>query len=183
MHGATCREPLAGTNLHGATCRATCAEQLAQTNLHRPVCAEHLAQSNLRRVTCAEQLARTATCAEQLAQSNLRMCRRLVLDLACDVLLSGQPWSSWGLTFLRRFTREGHRQDVKRKNNRKTNMFGSAPKKNDTPIWAFGRSWRLRCVSRGSELRTAEMRLERILHGGRVGKPWIDGMDGRKGFI
>ena len=120
LHGATCAEQLAQSNLH----RATCAEQLAQTNLHRPVCAEHLAQSNLRRATCAEQLAHAATCTEQLAQSNLRRatcaCARPGLnkfaahapgqekerilqrwpDLACDVMLSGQPWSSffffWG---------------------------------------------------------------------------------------
>ena len=113
LHRATCREPLAGTNLHKATCaeqlahsnlhRATCAEQLAQTNLHRPVCAEHLAQSNLRRATCTYCNLHRATCAKQLAQSNLRVCqagakqvcRRLVLDLARDVLLSGQPWSSF----------------------------------------------------------------------------------------
>ena len=32
-----------------------------------------------------------------------------------------------------------------------------------------------RCVSRGSELRTAELRLERILHGGRARRPGVRG--------
>ena len=102
---ATCiLKQLAQSNLR----RASCTEQLAQTNLHRPVCA----QSALPRATCA----RRATYAEQLAQSNLRRAPCLVLsracftnascrekerilqrwaDLACDVLLSGQPWSSY----------------------------------------------------------------------------------------
>ena len=99
LRRATCTEQLAPSNLRRATCthcnlhRATCAKQLAQASLRR-----HLAQSNLRRATCAEQLAHTATCTEQLAQSNLRRatcaCPRRWADLACDVMLSGQPWSS-----------------------------------------------------------------------------------------
>ena len=86
---------------------ATCAEQVAQSNLRRPTCTGQFAQSILPRATCAEQLAqsnlRRATCTEQLAQSTLpgavscrekeRILQRWA-DLACDVLLSGQPWSS-----------------------------------------------------------------------------------------
>ena len=95
-------------------------EQLAQSKLHRATCADQLAPTSLRRASCLEQLAqsnlRRATCAEQLAQSNLHRAPCLALsracftnascrekerilqrwaDLACDVLLSGQPWSSY----------------------------------------------------------------------------------------
>ena len=104
LHRATCTEQLAQSNLQGA--------QFAQSNLQGPTC-----RSNLRGATCAEQLAqcnlRRATCADQLAPTSLRRAPCLVLsracftkcrekecilqrwaDLACDVLLSGQPWSS-----------------------------------------------------------------------------------------
>ena len=110
------RAGVARCNLHF---KATCAEQLAQSKLHRATCAHQLAPTSLRRAPCLEQLAqsnlRRATYAEQLAQSNLHRAPCLVLsracftnascrekerilqrwaDLACDVLLSGQPWSS-----------------------------------------------------------------------------------------
>ena len=115
---ATCAEQLTQSNLH----RATCTEQLAQSNLQGAQFAQSNLQgptcrSNLRGATCAEQLAqcnlRRATCADQLAPTSLRRAPCLVLsracftkcrekerilqrwaDLACDVLLSGQPWSS-----------------------------------------------------------------------------------------
>ena len=100
---------------------ATCIlKQLAQSKLHRATCADQLAPTSLRRAPCLEQLAqinlRRATYAEQLAQSNLHRGPCLVLsracftnascrekerilqrwaDLACDALLSGQPWSSF----------------------------------------------------------------------------------------
>ena len=111
------RAGVARCNLHF---KATCADQLAQSKLHRATCADQLAPTSLRRAPCLEQLAqsnlRRATYAEQLAQSNLHRAPCLVLsracftnascrekerilqrwaDLACDVLLSGQPWSSW----------------------------------------------------------------------------------------
>ena len=111
------RAGVARCNLHF---KATCAEQLAQSKLHRATCADQLAPTSLRRAPCLEQLAqsnlRRATYAEQLAQSNLHRAPCLVLsracftnascrekerilqrwaDLACDVLLSGQPWSSF----------------------------------------------------------------------------------------
>ena len=116
---ATCAEQLTQSNLH----RATCTEQLAQSNLQGAQFAQSNLQgptcrSNLRGATCAEQLAqcnlRRATCADQLAPTSLRRAPCLVLsracftkcrekerilqrwaDLACDVLLSGQPWSSF----------------------------------------------------------------------------------------
>ena len=121
------RAGVARCNLHF---KATCAEQLAQSKLHRATCADQLAPTSLRRAPCLEQLAqsnlRRATCAEQLAQSNLHRAPCLVLsracftnascrekerilqrwaDLACDVLLSGQPWSScfWLFWFPRDF--------------------------------------------------------------------------------
>ena len=115
------RAGVARCNLHF---KATCAEQLGQSKLHRATCADQLAPTSLRRAPCLEQLAqsnlRRATYAEQLAQSNLHRAPCLVLsracftnascrekerilqrwaDLACDVLLSGQPWSSLGLGF------------------------------------------------------------------------------------
>ena len=110
------RAGVARCNLHF---KATCAEQLEKSKLHRATCADQLAPTRLRRAPCLEQLAqsnlRRATYAEQLAQSNLHRAPCLVLsracftnasrrekerilqrwaDLACDVLLSGQPWSS-----------------------------------------------------------------------------------------
>ena len=119
LRRATCTEQLAQSSLH----RATCTEQLAQSNLQGAQFAQSNLQgptcrSNLRRATCAEQLAqcnlRRATCADQLAPTSLRRAPCLVLsracftkcrekecilqrwaDLACDVLLSGQPWSSF----------------------------------------------------------------------------------------
>ena len=115
---ATCAEQLTQSNLH----RATCTEQLAQSNLQGAQFAQSNLQgptcrSNLRGATCAEQLAqcnlRRATCADQLAPTSLRRAPCLALsracftkcrekerilqrwaDLACNVLLSGQPWSS-----------------------------------------------------------------------------------------
>ena len=111
--------PRAGVARCNLQFKATCAEQLAQSKLHRATCADQLAPTSLRRAPCLEQLAqsnlRRATYAEQLAQSNLHRAPCLVLsracftnasrrekerilqrwaDLACDVLLSGQPWSS-----------------------------------------------------------------------------------------
>ena len=115
LHRATCTEQLAQSNLQGATC----TEQFAQSNLQGATCRDQLARSNLRGATCAEQLAqcnlRRGTCADQLAPASLRRAPCLVLsracftnascrekerilqrwaDLACDVMLSGQPWSS-----------------------------------------------------------------------------------------
>ena len=105
MARSHCKESWQGAMARSKLHRATCADQLAPTSLRRAPCLEQLAQSNLRR----------ATCAEQLAQSNLPRAPCLVLsracftnascrekeripqrwaDLACDVLLSGQPWSS-----------------------------------------------------------------------------------------
>ena len=123
LHGP--RAGVARCNLHF---KATCAEQLAQSKLHRATCADQLAPTSLRRAPCLEQLAqsnlRRATYAEQLAQSNLHRAPCLVLsracftnascrekermlqrwaDLACDVLLSGQPWSSSLLLFMHLF--------------------------------------------------------------------------------
>ena len=114
--------PRAGVGRCNLHFKATCAEQLAQSKLHRATCADQLAPTSLRRAPCLEQLAqsnlRRATYAEQLAQSNLHRAPCLVLsracftnascrekermlqrwaDLACDVLLSGQPWSSFNL--------------------------------------------------------------------------------------
>ena len=119
------RAGVARCNLHF---NATCAEQLAQSKLHRATCADQLAPTSLRRAPCLEQLAqsnlRRATYAEQLAQSNLHRAPCLALsracftnascrekerilqrwaDLACDVLLSGQPWSSCFRVGLRLF--------------------------------------------------------------------------------
>ena len=113
---ATCAEQLTQSNLH----RATCTEQLAQSNLQGATCTEQFARSNLQGATCRDQLARSnlrrATCADQLAPTSWRRapclalsracftnasCRekerilQLWADLACDVLLSGQPWSSF----------------------------------------------------------------------------------------
>ena len=112
--------PRAGVERCNLHFKATCAEKLAQSKLHRATCADQLAPTSLRRAPCLEQLAqsnlRRATYAEQLAQSNLHRAPCLVLsracftnascsekerilqrwaDLACDVLLSGQPWSSF----------------------------------------------------------------------------------------
>ena len=89
LHRATCRE----RNLHRATCRdqlagATCAEQLAQSNLHSATCVEQLAQTNLHRPVWLSRACFTK-CREKE-----RILQRWA-DLACDVLLSGQPWSSF----------------------------------------------------------------------------------------
>ena len=118
LRRAPCLEQLAQSNLR----RATCTEQLAPEQLAgSAICTEQLAGSHLRGATCAEQLAqcnlRRATCADQLAPTSLRRAPCLVLsracftnascrekerilqrwaDLSCDVLLSGQPWSSLG---------------------------------------------------------------------------------------
>ena len=66
LHGQSCTEPFAQTNLH-------------KSKLHRTTCADQSAQSHLRRVSCTEpfthsEVARSArndTCAEKLAQSRL----------------------------------------------------------------------------------------------------------------
>ena len=120
LRRAPCLEQLAQSNLRRATCTeqlagsAICTEQLAGSHLQGPTC-----RSNLRGATCADQLAqcnlRRATCADQLAPTSLRRAPCLVLsracftnaswrekerilqrwaDLACDDMLSGQPWSS-----------------------------------------------------------------------------------------
>ena len=94
LHRATCRE----RNLQGPTCRsnlrgATCAEQLAQCNLRRGTCADQLAPTSLRRAPClvlSRACVTNASCREKV-----RILQRWA-DLACDVLLSGQPWSSFG---------------------------------------------------------------------------------------
>ena len=103
LHRATCREQLARSNLH----RATCRQPLAGTNLHRATCAEQLAPSNLCSATCVEQLAQTnlhrPVCAELLAWCCLALASRMLrvgkmnasCSVACDVILSGQPWSSF----------------------------------------------------------------------------------------
>ena len=71
--------------------RATCAEQLAQCNLRRATCADQLAPTSLRRAPClvlSRACFTNASCREKE-----RILQRWA-DLACDVLLSGQPWSS-----------------------------------------------------------------------------------------
>ena len=94
---ASCTEQLAGSHLQGPTCRsnlrgATCAEQLAQCNLRRATCADQLAPTSLRRAPClvlSRACFTNASCAEKE-----RILQRLA-DLACDVMLSGQLWSSF----------------------------------------------------------------------------------------
>ena len=107
LHGATCIEQLAQSNLHRPVCaehlaqsslhKATCAEQLAQSNLHRATCTEQRAQSNLQGAACTEQLARsnlrTATCTQQLAQSNLR--RATCTDQFAQSTLPRATCSEW----------------------------------------------------------------------------------------
>ena len=94
LHRATCRE----RNLHRATCRdqlvgATCAEQLAQSNLHSATCVEQLAQTNLHRPVCAEHL---AWCCLALASRSVgKKNASCSVGPTSDVLLSGQPWSSF----------------------------------------------------------------------------------------
>ena len=93
---AICTEQLAGSHLQGPTCRsnlrgATCAEQLAQCNLRRATCADQHAPTSLRRAPClvlSRACFTNASCREKE-----RILQRWA-DLACDVLLSGQPWSS-----------------------------------------------------------------------------------------
>ena len=106
LRRATCTEQLAQSSLHRATCRernlhrATCREPLAGTNL-----PEQLARSNLRRATCTDQLAptslRRAPCLVLsracFTNASWREKERILqrwADLACDVMLWGQPWSS-----------------------------------------------------------------------------------------
>ena len=84
------RSQLAPTSLR----RAPCLEQLAQSNLRRATYAEQLAQSNLHRAPClvlSRACFTNASCREKE-----RILQRWA-DLACDVLLSGQPWSSFFL--------------------------------------------------------------------------------------
>ena len=83
MQGPTCR-----SNLRGATC----AEQLAQCNLRRATCADQLAPTSLRRAPC---LVLSRACFTKCREKE-RILQRWA-DLACDVLLSGQPWSSLSL--------------------------------------------------------------------------------------
>ena len=97
LHRATCRE----RNLHRATCRgqlagATCAEQLAQSNLaqcnlRRATCADQLAPTSLRRAPC---LALSRACFTNASWREKERILQRCADLACDVMLSGQPWSS-----------------------------------------------------------------------------------------
>ena len=72
LHGATCIEQLAQSNLR----RASCTDQFAQSNLRTATCTDQFAQSALPRATCAEQFMRSnlhrAVCTEQLAQDNLQ---------------------------------------------------------------------------------------------------------------
>ena len=77
---------------------ATCIlKQLAQSNLHSATCVEQLAQTqlaptSLRRAPClvlSRACFTNASCREKE-----RILQRWA-DLACDVLLSGQPWSSF----------------------------------------------------------------------------------------
>ena len=110
LHRATCTEQLAQSNLQGAqlaqsnlqgaTCRnqlagATCAEQLAQSNLHSATCVEQLAQTNLHRPVCAERcLVLSRACFTNASWREKERILQRWADLACDVMLSGQPWSS-----------------------------------------------------------------------------------------
>ena len=78
---------LAQSNLR----RASCTEQLAQSKLHRATCADQLAPTSLRRAPC---LVLSRAC---FTNASCREKERILqhwADLACDVLLSGQPWSS-----------------------------------------------------------------------------------------
>ena len=96
LPGATCAEAqFAQSNLQRPTCRnnlrgATCAEQLTQCNLHRAPCADQLAPTSLRRAPC---LVLSRACFTKCREKE-RILQRWA-DLACDVLLSGQPWSSF----------------------------------------------------------------------------------------
>ena len=116
LRRATCAEQLAQSNLQGAqfaqsnlqgaTCRnqlagATCAEQLAQSNLHSATCVEQLAQTNLHRPVCAEHLAWSSrACFTNASWREKERILQRWADLACDVMLSGQPWSSFLLAKL-----------------------------------------------------------------------------------
>ena len=82
------RAGVARCNLHFT---ATCAEQqLAQSKLHKPTCADQLAPTSLRRAPC---LVLSRACFTKCREKE-RILQRWA-DLACDVLLSGQPWSSF----------------------------------------------------------------------------------------
>ena len=63
--------------------------QLAQCNLRRATCADQLAPTSLRRAPC---LALSRACFTKCREKE-RILQRWA-DLACDVLLSGQPWSN-----------------------------------------------------------------------------------------
>ena len=92
LHRATCREPLAGTNL---------PEQLARSNLRRATCAGQLAPTSLRRAPC---LVLSRACFTNASCREKGRVLQHWADLACDVLLSGQPWSSsFFLSFFRSF--------------------------------------------------------------------------------
>ena len=71
---------------------------------------KQLAQSNLRRASCAEQLAQSTlpgAVSRLLHECFVREKERILqrwADLACDVLLSGQPWSSF---FLKKWKNNG----------------------------------------------------------------------------
>ena len=102
LYRATCRErnlhrELAGSHLQGPTCRsnlrgATCAEQLAQCNLRRATCADQLAPTSLRRAPC---LVLSRACFTNASWREKERILQRWADLACDVMLSGQPWSSF----------------------------------------------------------------------------------------
>ena len=96
---AICTEQLAGSHLQGPTCRsnlrgATCAEQLAQCNLRRATCADQLAPTSLRRAPC---LVLSRACFTNASWREKERILQHWADLTCDVMLSGQPWSSFFL--------------------------------------------------------------------------------------
>ena len=96
----------AGRASQDATCiLKQLAEQLAQSNLRRATYAEQLAQSNLHRAPC---LVLSRTCFTNASCREKERILQRWADLACDVLLSDQPWSSllgggfeWVAGFLR----------------------------------------------------------------------------------
>ena len=71
---------------------ATCAEQLAQCNLRRATCADQLAPTSLRRAPC---LVLSRACFTNASWREKERILQRWADLACDVMLSGQPWSSF----------------------------------------------------------------------------------------
>ena len=88
---AICTEQVAGSHLQGRLAGATCAEQLAQCNLRRATCADQLAPTSLRRAPC---LVLSRACFTNASWREKERILQRWADLACDVMLSGQPWSS-----------------------------------------------------------------------------------------